>query len=122
MEGTLKKNGMPIAKVYDIEDKGYENPQGTLPVGEIGLTPKEVEGKGALTTGKIELTPEVVADHFPEGGKPDEIASFLDGEKPMDLVIGGTTYKDCSVRPHFENGKITSAEIKYSDRDSGQNA
>lgn len=118
MEGTLKKNGMPIAKVCDITDKGREDAQGgTLPVGEIGLTPKEVGREGTLITGAIEFTPEVMADHFPKGGKPDEISSFLNGEKPMEVVIGGTTYKGCSVLPHFENGKITSAEIKYLSRD-----
>ena len=117
MEGTLKKNGMPIAKVCDITDEGYEDSKGgALPIGEIGLTPKEVEGEGTLKTGAIEFTPEVTADHFPQGGTPEEKTTFLDGEKPMNLVIGGTTYEGCSVHPHFENGKITSAEIEYHSR------
>ena len=93
-----------------------------MPVGEIGLSSKEVSGKGTLMTGAIEFTPEVVIEHFP-GHNSGDVSRFLDDEKPMDLVIGGPTYKGCQVIPHFDDhGKITSAEIKYLDRDSGQDA
>ena len=102
MEGILKKNGDVIAKVLDIEDRGY---------GDNGMA----HGAGILQTGAIQFTPQVIDKYFPDQNSA-QVMQFLGAMNPMELVVGSTVYTGCAVEPLFQYGKIYRASIYYCDK------
>ena len=103
MEGILKKNGAVIAKVLDIEDRGYE------------WDNSMAHGAGILQTGAIQFTPQVIDKYFPDQNSA-QVMQFLGAMNPMELVVGSTVYTGCAVEPLFQYGKIYRASIYYCDK------
>lgn len=101
MEGILQKNGAVIAKVLDIEDRGYEWDNGMA------------HGAGILQTGEFQFDPQKITKSFPN---QDSAMQFLREMNPMELVVGSTVYTGCAVEPLFQYGKIYRASIYYCDK------
>ena len=102
MEGILKKNGAVIAKVLDIEDRGYRDND-------------MAHGAGILQTGAIQFTPQVIDKYFPDQNSA-QVMQFLGAMNPMELVVGSTVYTGYAVKPLFQYGKISTASIYYCDK------